>query len=93
MANRIAVINQRALTLTVNDIEHIESESLNGIAVIKIFFQPGANIAMAMSQVTAMSQTPASAIPARQHSSVYYAVQRIHSCPFLQLGLCRARAV
>jgi len=36
MANRIAVINQRALTLTVNDIEHIESESLNGIAVIKI---------------------------------------------------------
>ena len=50
MANRIAVINQRSLTLTVNDIEHIESESLNGTAMIKIFFQPGANIAMAMSR-------------------------------------------
>ncbi len=56
MANRIAVINQRALTLTVNDIEHIEAESLNGIAVIKIFFQPDANIATAIAQVTAIAR-------------------------------------
>ena len=50
MANRIAVINQRALTLTVNDIDHIEAESLNGTSVIKIFFQPGASISTAIME-------------------------------------------
>jgi len=48
---------ERAVTTTVNDIEHIESNSLNGIAVVKIFFQPNVNIDMAISQVTAISQT------------------------------------
>src|ERR1019366_8351551 len=41
---RITAVNERNLTTTVNDIEHIESQSLNGIAVIKVFFQPNANI-------------------------------------------------
>src|ERR1035438_5698456 len=57
MAYRISVINQRSITLAVNDIEHIESSSLSGVANIKVFFQPGASVAAALSQVTAMSQT------------------------------------
>ena len=56
MANRIVFNSERGMTTTVNDIEHIESQSLNGIAVIKIFFQPHVNIASAVAQVTSISQ-------------------------------------
>jgi multidrug efflux pump subunit AcrB len=89
MAYRVAVINERSLTLTVNDIEHIESESLNGIAVIKIFFQPGANIAMAMSQVTAMSQTQLRQFPPGSTPPliIQYSASTV---PILQLGLSGA---
>ena len=86
MANRIAVINQRSLTLTVNDIEHIESESLNGVAIIKIFFQPGANIAMAMSQVTAMSQTQLRQLPPGT-TPPFIMQYSASTVPILQLGL------
>src|SRR5271157_4587780 len=55
MADRITTISERALTTTVNDIEHIESQSLNGIAVVKIFFQPRANIATAIAQLTSIT--------------------------------------
>src|SRR5215470_7676858 len=41
MAKRVTTICERALTTTVNDIEHMESQSYNGISVIKLFFQPG----------------------------------------------------
>jgi hypothetical protein len=44
VGQRITAVNERSLTTTVNDIEHIESQSLSGIAVIKVFFQPTANI-------------------------------------------------
>jgi AcrB/AcrD/AcrF family len=44
MASRIITLQERNLTTTVNDIEHLESQSLNGVAVIKVFFHPGANI-------------------------------------------------
>src|SRR5882724_4327563 len=44
MANRIVTLTERTLTTTVDDIEHSESQSLNGIAVVKVFFQPNANI-------------------------------------------------
>ncbi|MBI2785755.1 MAG: efflux RND transporter permease subunit [Legionella longbeachae] len=57
MGNRIASVFERAVTTTVNDIEHIESESLIGVSVVKLFFQPGVNIGIALSQVTAISQT------------------------------------
>ncbi|MGA7313772.1 MAG: efflux RND transporter permease subunit, partial [Silvibacterium sp.] len=57
MADRIVYLSERSLTTTVNDIAHIESQSLNGIAVIKIFFQPKVNIANATAQVTAVAQT------------------------------------
>src|SRR5256885_8331627 len=54
---RIILINERVLTASVNDIEHIESQSLDGVGVIRIYFQPGAKIAEAETQVTATCQT------------------------------------
>lgn len=57
MEKRIATISERAMTTTVNDIEHIESQSMNGVSVIKVFFQPGAKVEAAVAQVTSVSQT------------------------------------
>jgi multidrug efflux pump subunit AcrB len=57
MEKRIVNNFERNLTTTVNDIEHIESQSLVGVSVIKIFFQPGAKIEAATAQVTAIAQT------------------------------------
>jgi multidrug efflux pump subunit AcrB len=54
---RIVYLNERVLTASVNDIEHIESQSIDGIGVIRIYFQPGAKLAEAEAQVTATSQT------------------------------------
>src|ERR1700688_4743561 len=56
VGNRIAAVNERNLTTTVNDIEHIESQSVSGMAIIKIFFQPRANIPTAIAQVVAIEQ-------------------------------------
>jgi multidrug efflux pump subunit AcrB len=63
MGNRITSVTERALTTLVDDIEHIESQSLNGIAVVKVFFQPHANIEKAIAQVTAISQTQLRQLP------------------------------
>ncbi len=57
MADRVTQIHERILTTTVNDIEHVESQSLNGISVIKIYFQPNVNIQTAIAQTVAVSQT------------------------------------
>jgi CzcA family heavy metal efflux pump len=63
MGQRIAAQNERGLTTTVSDIEHIESQSLAGISVIKIFFQPTANIQTAIAQVVAAEQTQVRQLP------------------------------
>jgi multidrug efflux pump subunit AcrB len=63
MEKRIVNNYERGLTTTVNDIEHIESQSLTGVSVIKIFFQPGAKIEAATAQVTAISQTVVRQMP------------------------------
>ena len=63
MGNRITSVTERALTTLVDDIEHIESQSLNGIAVVKVFFQPHANVNKAIAQVTAISQTQLRQLP------------------------------
>jgi CzcA family heavy metal efflux pump len=86
MANRITVINERSLTLAVNDIEHIESQSLTGIANIRVFFQPGANIGTALSQATAMSQTQLRQLPPGTTPPliIQYSASTV---PILQLGL------
>ena len=57
MEKRFTSNYERALTTTVNGIEHIESQSLYGVSVIKVFFQPGTKIETANAQVTAISQT------------------------------------
>ena len=54
---RITYTHERALTVTVNNIEHIESTSYNGIAVVKVFLQPGASVDSAVAQITASAQT------------------------------------
>lgn len=63
MGNRITSVFERAVTTTVNDIEHIESESLIGVSVIKLFFHSRVNIDIALSQVTAISQTVLKNLP------------------------------
>src|SRR4051812_40164030 len=55
--SRVILINERVLTASVNDIEHIESQSLDGLGVIRIYFRPGAKVAEAEAQVTATCQT------------------------------------
>src|SRR5579875_127889 len=57
MSNRIVFNYERALTTTVNDIAHIDSQSLTGRSVIKIYFQPGVDLGSAVAQITAISQT------------------------------------
>jgi len=86
MEKRIVSNYERALTTTVNDIEHIESQSLTGIAVIKIFFQPGANIAAATAEVTAISQTMLRMAPpgATPPFIIRYSASNV---PILQLAL------
>ncbi|HGF0943124.1 TPA: efflux RND transporter permease subunit, partial [Legionella pneumophila] len=63
MGNRITSVFERVLPTTVNDIEHIESESLIGVSVVKLFFQPGVNIELALSQVTSIAQTILRSLP------------------------------
>ena len=57
MADRVVTIDERAMTTTVNDIEHMESTSYNGVAVVRVFFQPNASVDLAIAQITALSQT------------------------------------
>ena len=63
MSGRIVTPFERALTTTVNDIEHIVSNSYNGFGIVKIFFQPNVDIRTANAQVTAISQTLIKAMP------------------------------
>jgi multidrug efflux pump subunit AcrB len=86
---RITAVNERSLTTTVNDIEHIESQSLNGIAVIKIFFQPNANIPTALAQVVALEQSTLKQLPVGilPPLVIRYSASSI---PVIQLGLSSA---
>ncbi|PTR34967.1 multidrug efflux pump subunit AcrB [Luteibacter sp. OK325] len=63
MSGRVIYYYERQLTTSVNDIEHIESQSLPGVGVVKIFFQPGVDIRTATAQVTSISQTVVKQMP------------------------------
>jgi multidrug efflux pump subunit AcrB len=63
MSDRIVSVTERALTTTVDNIEHIESQSLYGVAVVKVFLQPSANIQQGIAQITAVSQTQLKQLP------------------------------
>jgi CzcA family heavy metal efflux pump len=86
MADRITTTTERALTTLVNDIDHIESQSLNGIAVVKVFFRPHANIQTALAQVTAISQTQLRQLPPGTTPPlvIQYTAS---SVPIVQIGL------
>src|SRR6202166_887784 len=86
MADRIVTNSERGFTVTVNDIEHQESQSLSGIAVIKIFFRPSVNIAMAVTQVTAICQTVLRGLPAGTTPPLVI-TYTASSTPIVQLGL------
>src|SRR6202522_3473196 len=64
MSGRVIYYYERSLTTTVANIEHIESESLYGRGIVKVFFQPGTDVAAAQAQVTAISQTVLKQLPA-----------------------------
>jgi multidrug efflux pump subunit AcrB len=86
MSNRIIANSERGMTTTVNDIEHIESQSLNGIGVIKIFFQPHVDIGSAVAEVTAISQVQLRSLP--PGTTPPFIIQyNASSVPVLQLGL------
>ncbi|SAL22649.1 acriflavin resistance protein [Caballeronia peredens] len=86
MANRITSVNERSLTTTVNNIEHIESQSLQGIAIIKLFLQPTANIQTAIAQTVAVEQAQLKQMPpgATPPLVISYSASSI---PVIQLGL------
>ena len=63
LSSRITTNFERSITTTVNDVEHIESQTVNGFSVIKIYFQPHVNIAQAVAQVTANAQSTLRAFP------------------------------
>ena len=86
MSDRIVSITERALTTTVDNIEHIESQSLNGIAVVKVFLQPTANIQQGIAQITAVSQTQLKQLPAGSTPPLILAYSA-SSVPVLQLAL------
>src|SRR5271155_3458567 len=86
MANRILSGYERSLSTTVNDIEHIESQSLPGIGVVKVFFQPSVDISAAQAQVASISQTVLKQMPAGVTPPIIL-VYNASSVPIIQLAL------
>jgi len=86
MANRIVTNAERGMTTTVNDIDHIESQSLVGVGIIKIFFHPNVNIGQAVAQVTAISQVQLRSLPPGTNPP-FIIQYNASSVPVLQLGL------
>src|ERR1035437_4841230 len=86
MEKRMVTIFERAMTTTVNDIEHIESQSYSGVSVTRVYFQPNAKVELALSQITAIAQTLLRPFPpgTTPPSIVKYDAS---SVPIIQLGL------
>jgi len=86
IANRIVFNSERGMTTTVNDIDHIESQSLNGLGMIKVFFHPNVNIGNAVAQVTAICQVQLRSLP--PGTTPPFIIQyNASSVPILMLGL------
>ena len=86
MAKRIVTVSERAMTTTVNDIEHMESQSFIGVGVIKIFFHPGTSVDAAVAQVTAINQTIIRVLPPGGSPPLIIRFNA-SNVPILQLGL------
>jgi hypothetical protein len=77
MSDRIISITVRNLTTVVGNIQHIESQSFYGIAVVKVFMQPNASIDRAVAQITASSKTPLRQLAPRHNASSRPCIQRV----------------
>jgi len=86
MEKRMVLIFERAMTTTVNDIEHIESQSYSGVSVTRVYFQPNAKVEVALSQVTAIAQTLLRIFPPGTTPPTILKYDA-SSVPILQLGL------
>src|ERR1700739_3988945 len=86
LADRIVTITESNLTTTVDNIEHMESQSLYGIAVVKVFFQPTVSIDKAIAQITANSQTQLRQLPAGTTPPLIISYSA-STVPILELGL------
>ena len=86
LADRIVSITERNLTTVVDNISHVESQSLYGIAVVKVFFQPGVSIDRAIAQITASSQTQLKQLP-QGTTPPLIITYSASTVPILQLGL------
>src|SRR6266480_3385572 len=86
MEQRITSNVERGVTTLVSDVEHIESQSLNGIAVIKVYFQPGANIQTALAQTAAISQTFLRFLPPGTTPPLVI-IYSASTVPVIQIGL------
>ena len=86
MNDRIISITERSLTTTVDNIEHIESQSLYGVAVVKVFLQPTASVERGIAQIAAISQTQLRQLPAGTTPPLILAYSA-SSVPVLQLAL------
>jgi multidrug efflux pump subunit AcrB len=86
VSQRLVVNFERGLTATVNDVEHIESQSLNGLGVIKIFFYPNVRVDMAMAQVTSNAQSALRGDPPGT-TPPFLLAYNASSVPILQLAL------
>ncbi len=86
MEKRVVTICERAMTTTVNDIEHMESQSYSGVAIIKVFFQPKAKVELAISQVSSIVQTILRVLPPGIFPPAILKYDA-SSVPVVQLGL------
>src|SRR6184192_65527 len=86
MEKRFVTVTERAMTTTVNDIEHIESQSYNGVSVIKVFFHEGAKVEAGVAQITSITQTLLRILPpgTTPPLNLQYSASNV---PILQLGL------
>jgi multidrug efflux pump subunit AcrB len=86
MERRITSTVERGIMVLVNDVEHVESQSLNGQAIIKIYFQPGANVQTALAQTTAISQTFLRFLPPGTTPPLVI-IYSASTVPVIQIGL------
>jgi CzcA family heavy metal efflux pump len=86
MEQRITSNSERAVNVLVNDVEHSESQSLNGISIVKIYFQPGANVQTALAQTTAIVQTILRTLPPGTTPPLV-AIYSAATVPVIQIGM------
>ena len=86
MSGRIVTVYERVLTATVNDIEHIESQSVPGYGIVKIYFQPTVDVSAAQAQVVSISQTILKQLP-QGVTPPQMVVYNASSVPIIQLAL------